>query len=168
VSFRRLAVAALIAALPSLATAGEKSGCAAFKWPIESERAALAGAGKPVIADGGALAYGVAVTLKLAPIAEASLARAPERAPKSAQSFAGRFTLAAPANPGVYKITLASEGWIDVVDNGGFLHPVGFSAAVGCEGARKSVKFELPAHSLDLQLSGVRDPEIAVIVSPVE
>jgi hypothetical protein len=160
--------AALVAALPGLATADEPSGCGAFKWPIERERAALAAAGKPAIANGGALAYDQAVTLKLAPLAEAGLPRPPERATKSAQSFAGHFTLGAPAKPGAYLITLASEGWIDVVDNGAFLHPEGFSGAVACDGARKSVRFDLPARPLDIQLSGIKDAEIAIIVSPAE
>ena len=161
----RLALAALIATLPGVAAAEGPSGCGAFKWPIERERAALEGAGKPAIANGGALAYDVASTLRLAPLAEAGLPHAPERAPKYAQSFAGHFTLAIPAKPGVYRVTIASDGWVDVVDNGAFLHPKGISGAVGCAGARKSVKFDLPARPLDLQLSGVRNPEVAVMVS---
>ncbi len=163
-----LALAALIAAAPVFAAADEPSGCGAFKWPIERERAALAAAAKPSIANGGALAYGVAATLELAPLAAAGLPHAPERASKAAHSFAGHFTLAAPAKSGTFLITLASEGWVDVIDNGAFLHPNGFSGAVGCEGARKSVRFELPARPLDLQLSGVKDAEIAVVVSPEE
>ena len=166
VSRAGLALAALIAALPGLAAADEPSGCGAFKWPIEHERAALEEAGKPAVANGGALAYDVASTLRLMPLAEAGLPHAPQRAPKSAQSFAGHFALAAPAKPGVYKVTIASEGWIDVVDNGAFLRPKGVSGAVGCAGARKSVKFDLPDRPLDFQLSGVRDPEVAVMVSP--
>jgi hypothetical protein len=161
-----LTLAALVAALPVLAAAEEPSGCAAFKWPIERERAALAAAGKPAIANGGALAYDVAATLELTPLAEAGLPHAPERAPKSGQSFAGHFALPAPAKAGTFLVTLASPGWVDVVDNGAFLHAKGFSGAVGCEGARKSVRFDLPAHPLDIQLSGVKDAEIAVIVSP--
>ncbi len=161
-----LALAALVAALPAFAAADEPSGCGAFKWPVERERAALAAVGKPTIANGGALAYHLAATLELAPLAEAGLPHAPERAPKSAQSFAGHFALPAPAEPGTFLITLASSGWVDVVDNGAFLHAKGFSGAVGCEGARKSVRFDLPARPLDIQLSGVKDAEIAVIVSP--
>ncbi len=163
-----IALAALIAALPGLAAADEPSGCSAFKWPIERDRTALVAAGKPTIANGGALAYSGAATLTLVPIAEAGLRRPPERAPKSARSFAGHFTLAAPTGPGTFTITLASEAWIDVIDNGAFLHPRGFSGAVNCDGARKSVRFDLPARPLDLQLSGVKTPEIAVIVSPGE
>jgi hypothetical protein len=159
-------VGAAIALAPGLAAADEPTGCDAFKWPLDHERAALMNSGKPAVANGGALTADAAATLKLAPLAEAGLPHAPERAPKLAQSYAGHFALAAPAKPGIYKITIASEGWIDVIDAGEFLHPKAFSGALGCEGARKSVKFDLPPRPLDLQLSGVKDGEISVIVSP--
>ena len=162
----RWLVGAALALAPGLAAPDEPTGCDAFKWPIDHERAALASPGKPAVANGGALTADAAATLKLAPFAEAGFPHAPERAPKSAQSYAGHFALPAPAKPGIYKITIASEAWIDVVDAGEFLHPKAFSGALGCEGARKSVKFDLPARPLDLQLSGVKDGEISAIVSP--
>ena len=118
------------------------TGCGGFKWPLDSERAALVRADKPSLANGGALAFNVATTLELQPLAGAGLPKAPERAPKSAQAFAGHFILAAPAKPGVYKITISSPGWIDVLDGEAYLHPKAFTGATGCEGARKSVKFD--------------------------
>jgi len=165
----RLAASLLAAALAAgsgYAAAEEPTGCAAFKWPLDHERAALADANRPAIENGGGLAYDVAATLKLAPLAGAGLPQPPERASKFAPSYAGHFTLAPPTRPGVYKITLASEAWIDVIDGGQYLHPKAFSGARGCDGARKSVKFELPGHPVDLQFSGVRASEIAAIVSP--
>jgi len=162
----RLLLAGALASAPALAAAEEPQGCDGFRWPVEKERAALGAAGKPVVPNGGALAYEAASTLTLAPFAEAALPRPPERAPKFQPSYAGHFTLPAPAKPGRYVVTMAAAAWIDVVDGGSFLHPKGFSGAVGCEGARKSVKFDLPGRPLDVQLSGVADPEIAVIVTP--
>ena len=50
----------------------------------------------------------------------------------------------APAKPGVYKLTISSESWIDVLE-GDYLHPTAFTGATSCDGARKSVKFDLPA-----------------------
>ncbi len=164
---RVVLVAACLAA-PGLAAADEPTGCNAFRWPIEHERAALAAATQLPVANGGALRYDAALTLELAPFAEAGLPHPPERAPKAAPSFAGHFTLPVPPKPGVYKVTLASEGWIDVIDHGVFLHPKGFSGALGCEGARKSVKFDLPARPFDVQFSNVKDANIAVIVTPSE
>ena len=167
-TLRGLVLAAALLAAPGLAGADEPTGCGAFRWPIDRERASLAEVSKVVVADGGAIRYDEALTLELAPFTETSLPHAPERAPKITPSFAGHFTLAAPAKPGVYKLTIASEGWIDVIDKGTFLHPKGFSGALGCEGARKSVKFDLPGRSVGVQLSNVRDANIALIVTPAE
>jgi hypothetical protein len=123
----RWLVAAALAFVPGMAAAEEPAGCDGFKWPLEHERAALADSGKASVANGGGLSYDAAATLKLAPLAEAGLPHAPERAPRSPQSYAGHFAMSAPARPGLYKITIASEGWIDVVDEGRFLHPKAFS-----------------------------------------
>jgi len=165
---RRLAVGLLAvasAAAPGLAQAQEGSGCGGFRWPLDLERAALVRPDKPSLANGGALALNVATTLELQPFASAGLPKAPERAPKSAQAFAGHFALAAPAKPGVYKVTISSPGWIDVIDGGSYLHPKAFTDATDCEGARKSVKFDLPSRPLALQFSGVKGDRISVIVS---
>ena len=159
---------AALAAAPGWAAAEEPSGCGGFKWPIDHERAELVRPDRPAVANGGALAYDAPLRLKLAPLAEAGLASPPERAPKSPRSFAGHFTLAPPKTPGVYKITISSEAWIDVVDAGKYLHPTGFTGATDCEGARKSVKFALPPRPMALQVSGVKDDEISAIVSSGE
>jgi hypothetical protein len=158
--------AVALAAAPGLAQAQEGSGCGGFKWSLEPERAALIRSDKPSLANGGALALNMAMTLELQPLAGAGLPKAPERAPKSAQAFAGHFALAAPAKPGVYKITISSPGWIDVLDGEDYLHPKAFTGATGCDGARKSVKFDLPPRPLALQFSGVESDRISVIVSP--
>jgi hypothetical protein len=163
---RWLIGAALIAAAPGLARAQEDSGCNGFKWPLDHERAALTRADKASLPNGGALAYDVAMTLELQPLSAAGLPKAPERAPKSPSAFAGHFVLAAPAKPGAYRVTISSEGWVDVLDGGAYLHPTAFTGAMGCDGARKSVKFDLPARPLAIQFSGVPRDQISVVVSP--
>jgi hypothetical protein len=162
---RWLAALALIAA-PGLAWAQEGSGCDGFKWPLDTERAALLRADKASLPNGGALPYDGAVTLELQPFSAAGLPKAPERAPKSPSAFAGHFALAAPAKAGAYRVTISSEGWVDVLDGGAYLHPTAFSGAMGCDGVRKSVKFDLPARPLAIQFSGVPRDQISVIVSP--
>ena len=165
-TFARWLIAVALAAAPGLAQAQEGSGCGGFKWPLDAERAALVRADKPSLANGGPLAYNVALTLELQPLGSAGLPNAPERAPRSPQAFAGHFTLAAPPKPGVYRVTISSEGWVDVLDGEYYLHPKGFTGATGCDGARKSVRFDLPSRPLALQFSGVKDDRISVIVSP--
>jgi hypothetical protein len=162
---RWVIVVALIAA-PGLAQAQEGSGCNGFRWPLDRERAALVQTDKASLPNGGALAYGAAMMLELQRFSSAGLPKAPERAPKSPSAFAGHFSLAAPAKAGAYRITISSEGWVDVLDGGTYLHPIAFTGAKDCDGARKSVKFDLPARPLALQFSGVPRDQISVIVSP--
>jgi len=162
---RWLAAIALVVA-PGLAQAQEGSGCNAFKWPLDRERAALVRTDKASLPNGGAVPYDAAITLQLQPFSSAGLPKAPERAPKSPSAFAGHFTLAAPAKAGAYRITISSGGWVDVLDGGGYLHPIAFTGAKDCEGARKSMKFDLPARPLALQVSGVSGDQISVVVSP--
>jgi hypothetical protein len=165
-TFGRWLLAVAVIAAPGLARAQEGSGCNGFKWPLDHERAALVRADKASLPNGGSLPYDVAMTLELQPLSAAGLPKAPERAPKSPSSFAGHFVLAAPAKAGAYRLTISSEGWVDVLDGGAYLHPTAFTGAKDCEGARKSVKFELPARPLALQFSGVPQNQISVIVSP--
>ena len=165
-TYGRWVLAAALIAAPGLAQAQEGSGCNGFKWPLDRERAALVRADKASLPNGGALAYDIPMTLELQPLSAAALPKAPERAPKSPSAFAGHFTLAAPAKGSAYRITISSEGWVDVLDGGAYLHPTAFTGAKDCEGARKSVKFDLPARPLALQFSGVPQNQISVIVSP--
>jgi hypothetical protein len=165
-TFGRWLVAVALIAAPGLAQAQEGSGCNGFKWSLDQERAALGRADKASLPNGGSLPYDVAMTLELQPLSAAGLPKAPERAPKSPSSFAGHFVLAAPAKAGAYRVTISSEGWVDVLDGGAYLHPTAFTGAKDCEGARKSVKFDLPARPLALQFSGVPQNQISVIVSP--
>jgi hypothetical protein len=165
-SFCRWLVAVALIAAPGLAQAQEGSGCSGFRWPLDHERAALVRADKPLLPNGGPLGYDVATTLGLQPLSGAGLPKVPERPPRSTDSFAGHFTMSAPAKPGLYRVTISSEGWVDVLDGGAYLHPTAFTGAKDCEGARKSVKFDLPARPLALQFSGVPRDQISVIVSP--
>ena len=165
-TFGRWLIAVALIAAPGLAQAQDGSGCNGFKWPLDRERAALVRADKASLPNGGALPYDVAMTLQLQPLSAAGLSKPPERAPKSPSAFAGHFVLAAPATAGAYRVTISSEGWVDVLDGGAYLHPIAFTGAKECEGARKSVKFDLPARPLALQFSGVPRDQISVIVSP--
>jgi len=159
-------VVALLGA--SSASAQEPVGCDNFKWPVTRERAALAQSDAPKLASGGDLGAPLprTVVLDLQPAADAKLPTPPERAPK-AGTFAGFTTVKAiPAN-GLYSISLSGGGWIDVVQNGAFLKPKAFSGVTGCDGIRKTMKFDLTAGPATIQISGVTEPTIRIAVMPV-
>jgi hypothetical protein len=158
-------LAACVMAAPALAQ--EPVGCDKFKWPLDKERATLTGTDLPKIASGSQVAFpvpfGAVVALK--PFADAKLPVPPERAPKSPDSFAGFFQVPAPKKAGSYKITLSAEGWIDVEQSSQPVKSTAFSGAQGCDGIRKSVKFDLTAAPFTVELSSVKADEIKLAIS---
>jgi hypothetical protein len=159
-----LLVAGLLS--PAVAQAAEPVGCDKFKWPLAHEQSALSAPEVARLEAGARLAFDSAANVHLAPLAEAKLAMPPERAPKVSPSYAGAVKLDAPGAAATYKVSISSEGWIDVIQDGHFVKPVAFSGALECPGVRKSVKFALAAKPLTIQLSNVKAPDIAIIVSP--
>lgn len=159
---------ACLAQEPKPEAGQEPVGCDKFKWPLDKERATLTGTDLPKLPSGASITWPIpwATLFTLVPFADAKLPTPPEFAPKSASSFAGFLKVRAPARAGTYKITMSSEGWIDVVQDGRAVKSSAFSGATGCEGVRKSVKFFLAAQPLTIELSSVPDSTIGVAVSP--
>jgi hypothetical protein len=149
------------------ALAEEPVGCDKFKWPLEKERATLNGTDLPKVVSGDRITWPIpfATSVALSPLADAKLPTPPERTPKSPDTFAGFVQVAGPAKAGTYKITLSSEGWIDVLQDGHAAKSIAFSGATGCEGVRKSVKFDLTAQPLTLELSAVPANSIRIAIS---
>jgi hypothetical protein len=149
------------------AFAEEPVGCDKFKWSLDKERATLNGTDLPKIVSGDRVAFPVpfATIVGLVPLADAKLPAPPERAPKSPDSFAGYFQVRAPAHAGSYKITLSAEGWIDVTQDAHAVKSTAFSGALGCEGVRKSVKFDLAAAPFIVELSGVPADAIKMAIT---
>jgi hypothetical protein len=160
-----IALAGCAMAVPAFAE--EPVGCDKFKWPLDKERATLNGTDLPKIVSGDRvrfpIPFGTIVALK--PFADAKLPTPPERTPKLPDTFAGFFQAPAPKQPGSYKMTLSAEGWIDVTQSGNALKSTASSGALGCEGIRKSVKFDLAAAPFTVELSGVAADSIKLVIS---
>lgn len=150
------------------AWAAEPVGCDNFKWPVTSERAALAQTGAPKLASGGVIADTLpqTVVVELKPSEDAKLPSPPERAPKQG-TFAGFSTLKNIPTNATYSISLSAGAWVDVLQNGNFLKPKAFSGVTGCDGIRKVMKFDLMAGPVIVQVSGVAEPAIKMAVMPV-
>jgi len=155
-----IALAALVIAAPAFAQ--EPDGCDKFKWPLENERAAMSSA--KVVASGEEIAPAAAAKVALAPLADAKLPQEPTRKPRDG-TFAGFVRVAALPKAGTYKVTMSKGGWIDVFQDGREVRSSAFSGATGCEGLRKSVKFDLSAAPALLVVTGAPDKEIAIVVT---
>jgi hypothetical protein len=160
-----IVIAACVMAAPALAQ--EPVGCDKFKWPLDKERATLNGTDLPKIVSGDRVTFPIpfATIVALVPFAEAKLPATPERTPKSPDTFAGFFQAPAPKQTGSYKITLSAEGWIDVTQSSNPVKSTAFSGALGCEGVRKSVKFDLATAPFTVELTGVKADSIKIAIS---
>jgi hypothetical protein len=107
-----------------------------------------------------------AVMVKLEPFADAHLPSTPSRAPKSPNTYAGFVRVSALQKPATYRITLSQGAWIDVVQDGQEVKSSASSGATGCDGVRKSVKFELDAAPFIIEISGTTADAIAIVVTP--
>jgi hypothetical protein len=152
------AILAAIAAWPALAQ--EPVGCDKFKWPLDKERGMLAVA-KPATPAAAPLANAYTLTLRR----DTKLPMAPSRAPKPAAN-AGFVELAVLPKAGSYRITLSEAGWIDVFQDGTAAKSTAFSSATGCAGLRKSVKFNLSAKPLTVEISGATAPSVSLAITP--
>lgn len=172
-SIARARQAAIILILLGISTitagAAEPSGCAAFKWPIDRERANLTAPDKTQLASGQTLDAlpTRAIVLALKPAAEASLPKPPERG-SAPERFAGFVRIKQVGKAGTYTVALPAAAWIDAVQADRTLKPSGFSGATDCEGVRKLVRYEFGAGELLLQLSGISSETIALAILPVE
>jgi hypothetical protein len=159
----------VIAASPS-AFADDKPACDQFSWPIAREREAFSSANLQTIRAGSperALPE-KGVALKLDPAAKVTYPVALERKPKNENSFGGVLTFASPAKPGVYQVTLSSEAWIDVIQNGKSVKSTAHSGKRDCPSVRKSVRFELQAAPVTVQLSDVSSDTINIAILSAE
>ena len=149
----------------TVAFAAEPSGCDKFKWPIDAERAALTVSERPIVKSGGELpTSGKAVLVALVPSPEAKLPTPSERNfPPDA--FGGFVTVAAPKEAGLYTVSLSEALWVDVVQDGKPLKPVAFSGATDCAGIRKTMRFELAAQPVTIQLSGGKADRVNLLLS---
>jgi hypothetical protein len=149
--------------------AEEPSGCDKFKWDIARERAALTAPDRANINSGSELAAvsSTGMTLALVAPADAKLPSPPERAPKEG-TFAGFANFKTVPKAGIYTISLSAGAWVDVVQDGHVLKPKAFSGATDCDGIRKTMKYELAASPFVLQLSGVKENAVSIVIRPAE
>src|ERR1700692_4141696 len=149
--------------------AEEPSGCDKFKWNIERERAALTAPDRVTLASGGDLAAlpSTGMTLALRAPNDAKLPSPQRGAPRDV-TFAGFATIKAAPKAGLYTVSLSAGGWVDVIQDGHFLKPKGFSGATDCDGIRKTMEYEISAKPLVLQVSGTKEDSISIAILPSE
>jgi len=152
--------------LATTAAARADDGCDKFAWPVTRERAALIALNLPMVPPGSAMDSGRAFRLALLPADQVSYVMPPQRKPRVENGRGGIVQLPTPPRAGVYQLTLSDEAWVDVVQDGRYARSVGSSRRSDCPGLRKSVRFELAASPIVVQISGVSGDSISMVFGP--
>jgi len=168
----RAALAALVAffVFAALAHADDQASCAQFAWPLDTEKAWFAAPELRNVPSGETIATLTdgAIKLELRELAAARLPNAPERASEPPNMQAGFVIFSSLPKPGLLQVTLTDEGWIDMIQNGAYLQAKEHTGKRDCPGLRKSVRFEVKADGLTLQVSGAQKPTIGIAVRYIE
>jgi hypothetical protein len=146
--------------MPLHASAHEVASCQGFAWPLTTELQWMKATESEAIASGAKLSAPPekAITLSLKPLSDVSFPVAPTSRHKShATAFGGIVNFDGVAEAGIYQVTLAKKGWVDVIQNGKAIHSAAHTGTKDCDGARKSVRFEIGPGPFSIELSNFAD-----------
>lgn len=173
----RIVLSAIISALFSIplafaAAAAGSGGCSAFDWPLDVEQTWFSADTKESVASGSAL-EGIpekAFALKLDATSAVKFPIAPTGQPKAkdGQTFGGSVSFGNITKPGIYQVTLSGAGWVDIIQNGAALKPVAHTGMKDCPAIRKSVRFDLSAGDLTLEVSGSSEASITFAIRQLQ
>jgi len=161
------------AALVSPALADEGDGCSHFSWDVSHEvkvmkqtAAPLTAATKPG-AQAPVMKLDEPYELKLSPQSGVTYSARPAK-PTLNDSAQGGLVRFHTDKAGLYRVSVTSGHWIDVVDGERLVKSKDFSGSRECAKPHKIVEFELPANKdLVLQFSGSTDPSVTASITPV-
>jgi len=158
---------ALLLLGPMALCAAAQEGCSGFSWPVETEMAwmtsplsepAETGAQMPSLT-------AKAIALKLKPSQLITLpVKSGKKQPVAPDSYSGWFEIKSLPKSGLYQIALSHEGWIDVIQNGEPVQSQAFTGQKECKIVRKSVRFELGAGPVTVEISGAPADTVKVTI----
>lgn len=161
------------AALATPAFADDADGCSHFSWDVSHELKVMKQTAAPVTAATKPSAQAPAIKvdklyeLKLSPQSSVTYSAKPAKPTlnDSAQGGLVRFHI---DKAGLYRVSITSGHWIDVVDGEQLVKSKDFSGSRDCPRPHKIVEFELPANKdLVLQFSGSTDSSVVTAITPV-
>jgi hypothetical protein len=149
-------ILALVVTVPAGTASAE--GCSGFKWPLDTEIGWLNAGDDVTLKSGDEMpetpAKAIALTLQPAKSVTMPVAAGVKPQAVSADSFSGWFNVAKGVKPGLYQVSLSTNGWIDVIQNGKLVPSKGFTGRQECKAIHKSVRYEIGEGPLSIQISG--------------
>ncbi len=160
------AMAIPAAAQEAPATAEE--GCSGFGWPMATEIAWMSAQDLETFDSGAKMpappAKAIAVKLKPSKDVTLPVKSGMKKQAVGPASFSGWMEIASLPKAGLYQISLSHEGWIDAVQNGESVLSHGFTGKKGCKAVHKSVRYELGAGPLTVQISGAPTETVTLAI----
>lgn len=149
------------------AHAAGTGGCDSFEFPLATELTWMQAGDAVEAASGGSLEAppAKAIALQLSPSVGFAFAAPPTGKPKNKTeaAFAALISVTI-TEPGLYQVSLSGPGWIDAIQNGVPLKSSAHTGKSDCDGLRKSVRFDVAAGPLTVQLSDVPAAKIRVTI----
>ncbi len=162
-----------LAGLATSALATEADGCKKFAWDAAHEVTVMKQKPVPVRAaiKPGSQAPLVKLDelfeLELSPQSAVTYSAHPMK-PTLDDSAQGGLVRFHTGRAGLYRVSITTGHWIDVVDGDAPIKSKDFSGSRECPRPHKIVEFELPANKeLVLQFSGATDPSVIAAITPV-
>ena len=158
--------------VPIGAGAAETGGCESFTWPIATDLQWLKSGDSEALASGAKLVAPPekAIALALQPMSKVSFPVAPTSRSTSdaAEAFGGFIDIEGVPAAGLYQVTIATSGWVDIVQNGKTLKPTAHTGKSDCEGARKSLRFAIGSGPFSVELSNIKKETIKFSIRRAE
>jgi hypothetical protein len=167
----RAGALALLMSLGSVssAQAHEATACTGFAWPVDTELHWMKAMVPPT--PSGAVLSSVpnrAVDLTLGRAERVTLPTPPSGKSEVPNPQAGFFVIERIPNPGLYQVGLATQGWIDMIQDGKTLPTESESIGKNCSILQKSVRFRLAEGPATIELSSVPDSHIKLTIRAAE
>jgi hypothetical protein len=163
---RLLLAFALLGAMAIPAAAEDD--CTGFSFPVDTDIAWMNAADSESVEAGAKLPSlpAKAVTLKMKMTRDITL---PVKSGRKKQAigggtYSGWFEIASLPKAGMYQISVSHEGWIDAAQNGELVQSHSFSGRPACKAVRKSVRYELGAGPVTVQVAGAPVEAVKVTI----
>lgn len=146
-------------------------GCETFTWNLAHELAAMKAPSRPIKADRRTpmipqeAALGTHYSAVLLPQRSVTFIATPART-RDLENAMGGILHFRTEKPGLYRVSLTTHHWIDLVIAGKIVGSRGHEGRSGCEILHKVVEFELPGNAAaTIQLSGADAADVGLVIT---
>ena len=107
------------------------------------------------------------MTVTLSPQADVAYTVRPSRPPRAASAYGAELATRVD-KAGTYQVTLSSDAWVDLVQDGQALRATAFSGRDGCPAIRKSVRFALRPGPVAIAISDAAASSLMLDIVPAD